>query len=156
MGDDIPPGELNRVSKAGMHFGFPWYGGGKVRTNEYKDSKPPPDATFPEVELAAHAADLGMTFYSGKMFPAKYQGGIFDAQHGSWNRTTPVGARIMFTSLKANGTADKHEVFADGWLDPATNQYRGRPVDVAPMPDGSLLVSDDFAGALYRITYAGE
>jgi len=156
MGDDIPPGELNRISKAGMHFGFPWYGGGKVRTNEYKDSKPPADVTFPEVELAAHAADLGMTFYSGKMFPAKYQGGIFDAQHGSWNRTTPIGARIMFTSLKANGTADKHEVFADGWLDPATNQYRGRPVDVAPLPDGSLLVSDDFAGALYRITYAGE
>jgi len=156
MGDDIPPGELNRAPKAGLHFGFPWYGGGKTRTNEYKDAKPPADVTFPEVEMAAHAADLGMTFYTGKMFPAKYQGGIFDAQHGSWNRTTPVGARIMFTSLKADGGADKTEVFAEGWLDPATRQYRGRPVDVVPMPDGSLLVSDDFAGAIYRITYSGE
>jgi glucose/arabinose dehydrogenase len=154
MGDDIPPGELNRVTKAGQHFGFPWYGGGKVRTNEYKDSKPPADATFPEHEFDAHAADLGMTFYSGKMFPPKYRGGIFDAQHGSWNRTTPIGARVMFTSLKANGSADKTEVFAEGWLDAETRQYRGRPVDVAPLPDGSLLVSDDFAGAIYRITYS--
>jgi glucose/arabinose dehydrogenase len=154
MGDDTPPGELDRVTKAGQHFGFPWYGGGKVRTNEYKDSKPPADAVFPEHDFDAHAADLGMTFYDGKMFPAKYRGGIFDAQHGSWNRTTPIGARILFTSLKANGSADKSEVFAEGWLDPATHQYRGRPVDVAPMPDGSLLVSDDFAGAVYRITYS--
>jgi len=154
MGDDIPPGELDRITKAGQHFGFPWYGGGNTRTNEYKDSKPPADVVFPEHGFDAHAADLGMTFYSGKMFPAKYRGGIFDAQHGSWNRTTPIGARIMFTSLKANGSAEKTEVFAEGWLDPATNQYRGRPVDVAPMPDGSLLVSDDFAGAVYRITYS--
>jgi glucose/arabinose dehydrogenase len=154
MGDDVPPGELNRITKAGQHFGFPWYGGGKVRTSEYKDSKPPADAVFPEREYDAHAADLGMTFYSGKMFPARYRGGIFDAQHGSWNRTTPVGARVMFTSLKADGSADRTEVFAEGWLDPDTRQYRGRPVDVAPMADGSLLVSDDFAGAIYRITYS--
>ncbi|MDX1528383.1 MAG: PQQ-dependent sugar dehydrogenase, partial [Gammaproteobacteria bacterium] len=85
MGDLIPPGELNRVTSAGQHFGFPWYGGGKTRTNEYKDSEPPADAFFPEVEMDAHAADLGMTFYTGKMFPAKYRGGIFSAQHGSWN-----------------------------------------------------------------------
>jgi glucose/arabinose dehydrogenase len=156
MGDDIPPGELNRVTKAGLHFGFPWYGGGKTRTAEYKDSKPPEGVVFPEVDMPAHAADLGMTFYTGKMFPAKYQGGIFDAQHGSWNRTTPIGARINFISLKPDGSADKAEVFAEGWLDPATRQYRGRPVDVAPLPDGSLLVSDDFAGAIYRITYAGD
>jgi glucose/arabinose dehydrogenase len=156
MGDDIPPGELNRAPRAGMHFGFPWYGGGKVRTNEYKDSKPPANVTFPEVEMAAHAADLGMTFYAGKSFPARYRGGIFDAQHGSWNRTTPVGARVMFTSLKPDGSADRAEPFAEGWLDPETRQYRGRPVDVAPLPDGSLLVSDDFAGAIYRITYSAE
>ena len=156
MGDNIPPGELNRATKAGMHFGFPWYGGGKVRTIEYKDAQPPAGVTFPEVEMDAHAADLGLTFYTGTMFPPKYRGGIFDAQHGSWNRTTPIGARIMFTSLKPDGSADKTEVFAEGWLDPATSQYRGRPVDVAQMPDGSLLVSDDFAGAIYRITYHGE
>ena len=156
MGDDIPPGELNRATASGMHFGFPWYGGGKVRTNEHKDSEPPTNATFPEVEMVAHAADLGLTFYTGSMFPQKYRDGIFSAQHGSWNRTTPVGARIMFTSLKPDGSADRTEVFAEGWLDPATMQYRGRPVDVAQMPDGSLLVSDDFAGAIYRITYVGQ
>jgi glucose/arabinose dehydrogenase len=153
MGDDIPPGELNRAPRPGMHFGFPWFGGGKVRTHEYKDATPPANVTFPEIEMPAHAADLGLSFYTGTMFPAKYRGGIFSAQHGSWNRTTPVGARIMFTSLKPDGSADRTEVFAEGWLDPATGQYRGRPVDVAPMRDGSLLVSDDFAGAIYRITY---
>jgi glucose/arabinose dehydrogenase len=156
MGDDMPPGELNRIVKPASHFGFPWYGGGKVRTAEYKDSNPPAGIVFPEAEMSPHAADLGLTFYTGKMFPAKYQGGIFDAQHGSWNRSTPVGARVMFTPVNANGGAGKPEVFAEGWLDPATKQYRGRPADVAPLRDGSLLVSDDFAGAIYRITYAGE
>jgi len=156
MGDDIPPGELNRITKAGLNFGFPYYGGGKVRTTEYKDAKAPADVVYPEVEFAAHAADLGMSFYSGTMFPQKYRGGIFIAEHGSWNRTTPIGARVMFTSLTKEGKAEKTEVFAEGWLDPATGQYRGRPVDVAPLRDGSLLVSDDYAGALYRISYATE
>jgi glucose/arabinose dehydrogenase len=155
MGDDTPPGEINRATKAGQHFGFPWYGGGKVRTVEYKDDNPPANVVFPQVEMAAHAADLGMTFYRGTMFPAKYQGGIFSAQHGSWNRTTPVGARVMYTSLKADGTADKTEVFADGWLTP-NKEYLGRPVDLATLPDGSLLVSDDYAGAIYRVSYAGQ
>ena len=155
MGDDIPPGEINRATKAGQNFGFPYYGGGKIRTVEYKADTPPADAVFPQVETAPHAADLGMSFYRGKMFPAKYQGGLFSAQHGSWNRTTPVGARVMFTSLKADGTADKTEVFADGWLT-ANNEYLGRPVDLAMLPDGSLLVSDDYAGAIYRVSYAGQ
>lgn len=155
MGDDTPPGEINRATKAGQHFGFPWYGGGKVRTVEYKDDNPPANVVFPQVETAAHAADLGMTFYRGTMFPAKYQGGIFSAQHGSWNRTTPVGARVLYTSLKADGTADKTEVFAEGWLT-ANKEYLGRPVDVAMLPDGSLLVSDDYAGAIYRVSYAGQ
>ncbi len=156
MGDDIPPGELNRATKQGQHFGYPWLGGHKVRITEYGYDKDPlpKDAVPPQVEMVAHAADLGMTFYNGKMFPAKYQGGIFDAQHGSWNRTKPIGARIMYTSLKSDGTADKTEVFAEGWLDDTTGTYRGRPVDVAVMKDGSLLVSDDFAGAIYRITYS--
>jgi glucose/arabinose dehydrogenase len=155
MGDDTPPGEINRATKAGQHFGFPWYGGGKVRTVEYKDDNPPANVVFPQVETAAHAADLGMMFYRGSMFPAKYQGGIFSAQHGSWNRTTPVGARVLYTSLKADGTADKTEVFADGWLT-ANKEYLGRPVDLATLPDGSLLVSDDYAGAIYRVSYAGQ
>ncbi|MFT0546704.1 PQQ-dependent sugar dehydrogenase [Allopusillimonas ginsengisoli] len=155
MGDDTPPGELNRATKMGENFGFPYYGGGHVRTVEYKDAEPPADAVFPQVEMAPHAADLGMTFYTGKMFPKKYQGGIFVAEHGSWNRTTPIGARIMFTSLKEDGTADITEVFADGWLT-SNNEYLGRPVDVAMLPDGSLLVSDDYAGAIYRISYEGK
>jgi glucose/arabinose dehydrogenase len=154
MGDDQPPGELNRADKPGMNFGFPYYGGGKTRTTEYKDQQAPAGVTFPQVEMAAHAADLGMHFYSGKMFPAKYRGGIFSAQHGSWNRTVPVGARVMFTSLKEDGTADKTEPFAEGWND--NGEYLGRPVDVAQLPDGSLLVSDDLAGALYRIWYDGK
>jgi glucose/arabinose dehydrogenase len=155
MGDDQPPGELNRADKPGMNFGFPYYGGGKTRTVEYKDQTPPADVTFPQVEMDAHAADLGMTFYTGRMFPQKYRGGIFSAQHGSWNRTKPIGARVMFTSLKEDGTADKTEVFAEGWLT-ADGEYLGRPVDVAQLRDGSLLVSDDFAGAVYRIWHEGR
>ncbi len=154
MGDDTPPGELNRATRFGQHFGFPWYGGGKVRTTEYQSQTVPSGVVFPQAEMTPHAADLGMMFYRGKMFPAKYQSGIFSAQHGSWNRTTPVGARVMFTSLKPDGTVDRTEVFADGWLTPS-NEYLGRPVDVAQLADGSLLVSDDYAGAIYRISYDG-
>lgn len=152
MGDDIPPGELNRATKAGQNFGFPYFGGGSVRTVEYKDATPPADAVKPEVEMVAHAADLGMTFYTGQQFPAKYRGGIFSAQHGSWNRTTPVGARIMFTTLNEDGTAAKSEPFAEGWLTP-NGEYLGRPASVAQLNDGSLLVSDDTSGAIYRISY---
>ena len=155
MGDDIPPGELNRTAKAGQNFGFPYYGGGHTRTDEYKNETPPADVVFPQVEMVAHAADLGMTFYTGRMFPRRYQNAIFSAQHGSWNRTDPVGARVMVTYLKEDGTADKTEPFAEGWLT-ENGEYMGRPVDVAQLRDGSLLVSDDFAGALYRIWYDGK
>lgn len=155
MGDNIPAGELNRATKAGENFGFPWYGGGKTRTEEYKNDAPPANVVFPQVEMIAHAADLGMTFYSGKMFPKKYQNAIFSAQHGSWNRTQPSGARVMVTTLKDDGTADKSEPFAEGWLTD-DGEYIGRPVDVAQLKDGSILVSDDFAGALYRIWYDGK
>ena len=154
MGDDQPPGELNHATKAGQNFGFPWYGGGKVRTVEYKDAQPPTDAVFPVVEYAAHAADLGMSFYTGKMFPARYEGGVFAAEHGSWDRTTPIGARIVFTPVNPDGTVGATEVFAEGWLMP-NGRYMGRPVDVQQLQDGSLLVSDDFAGAIYRISYSG-
>jgi glucose/arabinose dehydrogenase len=157
MGDDIPAGELNRATKIGQFFGYPWIQG-KTRITEFGYDKDPLPAnvTNAEVLMDAHAADLGMTFYTGKQFPSAYQGGIFSAQHGSWNRTKPVGARIMFTSLKPDGTAQSTRVFAEGWLDDETGTYRGRPVDVAVMKDGSLLVSDDFAGAIYRVTYVGE
>ncbi|MEM7496600.1 MAG: PQQ-dependent sugar dehydrogenase [Pseudomonadota bacterium] len=152
MGDDIPPGELNRQTEAGQHFGHPWFGGGEVRTNEYKGEEVPIDVVHPVVETVAHAADLGMMFYTGNQFPAKYKNAIFSAQHGSWNRTTPIGARVMVTFINEDGTATM-EPFAEGWLDESTGEYLGRPVDVAQLRDGSILVSDDLAGAIYRIAY---
>ncbi|NNF76407.1 MAG: sorbosone dehydrogenase, partial [Rhizobiales bacterium] len=130
----------------------PWYGGGTVRTNEYKDATPPEGIIHPVVEMVAHAADLGMTFYSGKSFPAEYKGGIFSAQHGSWNRTEPVGARVMFTSVNEDGSVGETKPFAEGWID-ENGEYLGRPVDVAQLRDGSLLVTDDLVGAVYRIWY---
>ena len=157
MGDDIPAGEINRATQAGQFFGYPWIQGKtRITENGYDKDPLPANITNAQVLTDAHAADLGLAFYTGSRFPAKYRGGLFSAQHGSWNRTEPIGARILFTSLKADGTADKTEVFADGWLDPATKRYLGRPVDVANLPDGSIVVSDDFAGALYRISYVGE
>jgi glucose/arabinose dehydrogenase len=149
MGDDIPAGEMNRIDKMGENFGFPYYGGGHTRTNEYKADTPPADVVFPEVEQVAHAADLGLTFYTGDMFPAKYKGAIFSTQHGSWNRTVPVGARVMVTFLKEDGhVAGPSTPFAEGWNE--NGHYLGRPVDVAQYWDGSLLVSDDLVGAVYR------
>ena len=159
MGDETPPGELNRVSKVGEHFGYPYIHGNNVQiagtaaAPDLKDMKAPANWTKPQVEFPAHQAQLGMSFYSGKMFPAKYQGGIFVAAHGSWNRTKATGGLVNFVSVKADGSADKSEVFAEGWLD-ENGIYRGRPVDVAQMKDGSLLISDDFAGAIYRVTYS--
>ncbi|GLQ37393.1 sorbosone dehydrogenase [Rhizobium albus] len=152
MGDDIPPGEINRQTEAGQNFGFPWYGGGSIRTNEYKDAEIPADVVMPVVEMQAHAADLGMMFYSGNQFPDEYKNGIFSAQHGSWNRTEPVGARVMFTPVDAEGNVGETVPFAEGWLD-ENGEYLGRPVDVAQLRDGSILVSDDLAGAIYRISY---
>ena len=158
LGDEVPPGELNRITKQGQDFGYPYWNGkfkvaGSAAAPDLKDLKEPPNAVSPQIEFPAHQAQLGMTFYNGKQFPAKYQGGIFVAAHGSWNRTKPTGALINFVALKPDGTADKSEVFAEGWLDPERGIYRGRPVDVAMLHDGSLLVSDDFAGAIYRISY---
>ena len=161
MGDDTPPGELNRITKAGgEHFGYPYIHGkntqiaGTSAAPDLKDMKAPAVWTQPQVEFPAHQAQLGLTFYSGKKFPAKYQGGIFVASHGSWNRTKASGGLINFVPMKADGTAGPSEVFADGFLDAETGIYRGRPVDVAQMKDGSLLISDDYVGAIYRVTYS--
>ena len=158
MGDDIPPGELNRSTKMGEHFGFPWTNGGvqiagSSAAPDLKDLPAPAGMIAPQVNFPAHQAQLGMAFASGNMFPQKYRNGMFVASHGSWNRTKASGALINFVSLKADGTADKSEVFAEGWMD-ANGVYRGRPVDVAMMKDGSMLISDDFAGAIYRVTYS--
>lgn len=156
MGDDIPPGELNRQTAAGQHFGFPWTNS-RIEIPDYKNVPRPEGVEFiePQVEMQAHAADLGMSFYRGNSFPERYRTGIFSAQHGSWNRTVPVGAQVMFTAVDAEGNAAGTEVFASGWLNEETGEYRGRPMDIAFLPDGSMLVSDDFAGAIWRIAYVG-
>ena len=159
MGDEIPPGELNRVPKPGMWYGAPYYGGGSTRTDEYKGKSIPKALADiyvkPEVEMVAHAADLGMMFYTGKMFPEKYRNAIFNAQHGSWNAVKPRGARVMVTYLDDKGHAVKTEPFAEGWMN-ADGVYLGRPADVQQYVDGSILVSDDKAGAIYRISYQGK
>ncbi|PRX38265.1 Glucose/arabinose dehydrogenase, beta-propeller fold [Meinhardsimonia xiamenensis] len=152
MGDDIPPDELNRVTKIGQHFGFPYYGGKSVKLTGYEDKEPPFEVTPPEIEFQAHSANLGIDFYTGDMFPAEYRNDAFVAQHGSWNRTEPVGYRIMRIRFDENGNAVGKEVFADGWLG-EDGAAVGRPVDIEELPDGSLLVSDDFAGVIYRISY---
>ena len=154
MGDDMPPGNSTvRRGQAELRLSVVWRRQGADRGVEGQRAAGR-RRSFPQLGIAAHAAILGMTFYHGKMFPEKYQGGIFIAQHGSWNRTVPIGARIMFTYLKPDGSADKFEPFAEGWLNNDTGEYSGRPVDVAQLADGSLLVSDDYAGAIYRISYS--
>ncbi len=156
MGDETPPGELNKMPQMGMWYGAPYYGGGEVWTNEYKGQEIPEELASryvpPQVEMIAHAADLGMMFYTGNMFPAKYKNAIFVAQHGSWNATKPRGARVMVTFLDEEGNAAKTEPFAEGWLQD-NGVYSGQPVDVQQYVDGSILVSDDKAGAVYRIYY---
>ena len=148
MGDNQPPEEINRADRPGLNFGFPWYGGGHVRTNEYARVEPPKDVVFPVVETAPHAAGLGITFYRGEMFPKEYRGALFYAQHGSWDRSVPIGARVMVTLPGTTTSAP----FAEGW-NIGSGSYLGRPVDVAELADGSLLVTDDQNGAIYRITY---
>ena len=159
MGDETPPGELNRMPDAGMWYGYPYYGGGDVRTNEYKDQEIPQEKmdryVAPQVEMIAHAADLGMMFYTGNMFPAKYKNAIFSAQHGSWDAVKPRGARVMVTFLDDDGNAKQTLPFAEGWMN-ENGDYLGRPVDVQQYVDGSILVSDDKAGAIYRISYRGN
>ncbi len=153
MGDDIPPEELNRASRSGLNFGFPWYGGGHVRTRQWAGETPPAGVVFPERELDAHAADLGVLFYRGNAFPEKWRG-IFIAQHGSWNRSVPIGARVIFLPFH-DGRPGAEIPFAEGWNRGAT-PYLGRPVALAELADGSLIVSDDQEGALYRISYDGK
>jgi glucose/arabinose dehydrogenase len=151
MGDDKPPDELNRAPKAGMNFGFPYLHGKNIPDPEFGKKKPDRSFTPPEVELGPHVASLGMSFYTGNMFPAEYKNQIFIAEHGSWNRSVPIGYRVTLVRLDAKRKAVAYEVFASGWL--KGESAMGRPVDVQVMPDGSMLVSDDKAGAIYRITY---
>lgn len=153
MGDDVPPDELNRAPRKGLWFGFPHYGGGSARTDQFRGEKLPRPATYPVVEFNAHVAALGISFYRGQQFPAAYRNDAFVAQHGSWNRTVPDGYRVMRVMFDP-GTAKVGgaEIFASGFLRPNGDTW-GRPVDVKELPDGSILVSDDFRGAIYRISY---
>lgn len=152
MGDDQPPGELNHAPRAGLHFGFPWYAGGNVRHADWADREPPQPVNFPVVEFQAHAAALGLSFYTGDTFPAEYRGDAFVALHGSWNRSEPVGYQVMRIRFDEAGQATGKEVFIDGWLQ--QGEAWGRPVDTLPLPDGSLLISDDYQGVIYRVSYA--
>ena len=152
MGDTIPPCEVNAAPKTGKHYGFPYYAGGSERHKDWADKKPPQDVTMPVVEFEAHVAPLGLRFYTGKMFPAEYHNDAFVAQHGSWNRSDAIGYRIMRIKFDPKGKLFGKEVFADGWLQ--AGEAWGRPVDLLQLPDGSLLVSDDYQGLIYRISYA--
>lgn len=150
LGNEAPPDELNRAPRPGLHFGYPYCHGAARADPEFGGQRACGEFTPPARELGAHVAALGMRFYTGSQFPAAYRGRIFIAEHGSWNRVPPSGYRI--TSVRLEGDrAVAYEPFAEGWLAGLTAW--GRPVDVQVMPDGALLVSDDKAGAIYRIAY---
>ena len=150
MGDDLPPDTLHRAASSGLHFGFPYCHGGDIPDPKFGSKRSCNEFAPPALKLGAHVAALGMKFYGGEMFPPQYKNSIFIAEHGSWNRSIPVGYRITRVVLKGDRPI-RYEVFAKGWLQ--GGRAWGRPVDVLVMPDGSLLVSDDRAGVIYRIQY---
>jgi glucose/arabinose dehydrogenase len=150
MGDDRPPDELNRAPREGLHFGFPYCHGKDHKDPDFGAGHDCSRYTPPVQELGPHVAALGMRFYTGKMFPERYRNQIFIAEHGSWNRSNPIGYRVSLVRIEG-GRAVSYAPFAHGWLQGGAAW--GRPVDVQVLADGSLLVSDDRAGAVYRITY---
>ncbi len=152
LGDNSPPDELNHAPEAGLHFGFPYCHGGDRLDPDFGAGRDCDDYRPPAQKLGPHVAALGMRFYDGSSFPSQYQGQIFIAEHGSWNRSSKIGYRIMLVRRNGN-EATTYEPFAEGWLQ--GEDVWGRPVDVLVLPDGSMLVSDDYAGAIYRIQYTG-
>lgn len=151
LGDDAPPDTLNHATRAGEHFGYPYCHAGTIPDPEFGSKRSCSAFVPPAQPLGPHVASLGMRFYTGTQFPERYRGQIFIAEHGSWDRSAKIGYRITVVSLDANGRALAYEPFAEGWLQ--GQQAWGRPADVAVAPDGSLLVADDSAGAIYRIRY---
>ncbi|MEN8261438.1 MAG: PQQ-dependent sugar dehydrogenase [Pseudomonadota bacterium] len=151
MGDDLPPEELNRAAKAGLHFGYPFCHAGMIPDPEFGEKDSCKRFTAPAWKFPAHVAPLGMRFYRGKQFPGRYRHQLFVAQHGSWNRSVPQGYRIVLVKF-IQGIPVSETVFAEGWLTD-DGQVLGRPVDVLEMADGSILVSDDALGVIYRISY---
>jgi glucose/arabinose dehydrogenase len=156
LGDERPGDTLNHAPQIGMHFGFPFCHQGDIPDPEFGERRGCDEFTPPAQTLGPHVASLGMRFYTGSMFPERYRNQIFIAEHGSWNRSPEAGHtgfRITVATLDGNRVTD-YSVFAEGWLDPDNTSW-GRPVDIQVMPDGALLVTDDSAGAIYRITYGG-
>lgn len=151
LGDNQPPDELNHAPKQGLHFGYPYCHGGTISDPEYGRKHACREFTAPAAVLGPHVASLGMRFYTGAMFPQEYRNQIFIAEHGSWNRSEKIGYRITLVSRDEQG-GTRYSVFAKGWLQ--GEKAWGRPADVLVMPDGALLVSDDSAGVIYRITYS--
>lgn len=150
MGDDLPDDELNHVSKEGQFFGFPYVHNDGITDPKFSNEAKANLNRKPALKLGAHVASLGMEFYQGELFPAEYKNTIFIAEHGSWNRSKKVGYRIVRVVLEGDKVINS-EVFASGWLQ--GEESWGRPVALLTMPDGSLLVSDDAADAIYRISY---
>ncbi|MDJ0709850.1 MAG: PQQ-dependent sugar dehydrogenase [Woeseiaceae bacterium] len=150
MGDDLPPCELNRAPRQGLHFGYPYCHGADILDPKFGRGRDCSTYTPPAQSLGPHVAPLGVKFYTGDMFPTEYHGQVFIAEHGSWNRSKKIGYRITLVRLEGN-EAVAYEPFADGWLQ--GQSVSGRPVDLIVKKDGSLLVSDDFAGKVYRISY---
>jgi len=151
LSEDLPEDELNRVTKAGQDFGFPYCHQGNFTDREVGWGRSCEEFVKPVALLGPHSAALGMRFYRGKMFPESYRNAIFIARHGSWNRTKKIGGDVVVARLNKDGTVKSVEPFITGFLH--NNEYWGRPVDVHIMKDGSMLVSDDYAGAVYRVTY---
>ena len=148
LGDDIPPCELNRVTEAGQHFGYPFCHGGTLADPEFGDQHPCSDFVPPVQNLGAHVAPLGVKFPTGGMFPESYANTAFIAEHGSWNRSVKSGYRISMVKFE-DGNAVAYEPFIEGWLDDESQEQFGRPVDLLFLEDGSLLISDDFGDAIY-------
>lgn len=150
LGDDLPPCELNHAPRAGLHFGYPYCHGGDILDPKYGKGRECENYTPPVQQLGPHVAPLGVKFYTGGMFPAEYQNQVFIAEHGSWNRSEKIGYRVTMVRLEGN-RAVSYEPFAFGWLQ--GQSVSGRPVDLIVKDDGSMLVSDDLAGKIYRISY---
>ncbi len=150
MGDNKPPDELNHAPKKGMHFGYPYCHGNDISDPKFGNNKDCEDYNKPAQELGPHVAALGMIFYTGDMFPEKYHNSILIAEHGSWNRSSKIGYRVMFINLDGDNP-QTYQPFAKGWLQ--GEDVWGRPVDIKQLPDGSILLSDDYANAIYRISY---
>lgn len=155
MGDDGPQDELNRISKTGLNFGYPYCHAEGIADPDITKADPCKDVTKPAALMGPHSAAMGVTFYTGNMFPAEYRNTMFIARKGSWNRTVKYGYDVINVVPGADGNSAKVTPFLTGFLDDKTQTFSGRPAYILQMPDGALLVSDEQMGAIYRISYSG-